>query len=102
MSSGTDRFFACSRRLSGKWADEMVATFLESMATDAVEDAEYVAEFGKPSWAEVVSVVALAVRLRLGGGASSARYFAWGAAVRIVALVGLLVNALLATASVEL
>jgi hypothetical protein len=85
-----------------KWADDMVATFLEDMATDDVEDAEYVAEFGKPSWAEIVSVVALAIRLRLGGGASSARYLTWGAAVRIVALVGMLVNALLATASVEL
>jgi hypothetical protein len=85
-----------------KWADDMVATFLESMATDDVEDAEYVAEFGKPSRAEIGSVIALAVRLRLGSGASSARYFEWGAAVRIVALVGFLVNAFLATVSVEL
>jgi hypothetical protein len=84
------------------WADDMVATFLQSMATDDVDGAEFVAEFGKPNWAEVVSVMALAIRLRLGGEGSSARYFAWGTAVRLVVLVGLLVNALLASASVEL
>ena len=44
----------------------MVATFLESMASDDAEAAEYLADYGRPSWSEVASVAALAVRLRLG------------------------------------
>ena len=44
----------------------MVATFLESMDTDDAEAAEYLADYGRPSWSEVASVAALAVRLRLG------------------------------------
>jgi hypothetical protein len=77
------------------WADEMVATFAESMATDDPEEAEFAADYGRPSWAEVGSVVALAVRLRLGTAGGPARYAAWGAAIRQVALLGLLAQAVL-------
>lgn len=86
------------------WEEEMVAAFLESMAADDPEDAEYLADYGRPRWSEVTSVVALAVRLRIpsvrlrfGAVANApARYVAWGEAVRRVALVGLLVHAVLA------
>src|SRR5712691_13419723 len=47
------------------WEEEMVATFLESMATDDPDRAGYLADFGRPSWSEVASVLALAVQLRL-------------------------------------
>lgn len=79
------------------WEDEMVATFLDSMHRDDPEEAEWVAAFGRPSRSEVVSIAGLAVRLRLGGVEAPPRSFAWGQAVRRVALVGLLVNAVLAT-----
>jgi hypothetical protein len=83
-----------------QWEDEMVATFLESVERDDPEDAEFVADYGRPSWSEVASVVTLAVRLRLGTarlrlGAAGAtpRHVAWGEAVRLVALVMLLAHA---------
>jgi hypothetical protein len=76
-----------------EWEDEMVATFVASMETDDPEENEYLAEFGRPSVAEVASVSALAVRLRLGGVEAPPRSFLWGEAMRRVALVGLLGNA---------
>jgi hypothetical protein len=82
------------------WEDEMVATFLQGMATDDEDEAEYLAEFGRPPWSEVASVVGLAVRLRvpvvrryIGGTAAAPRHRAVGDAVRIVALLGLVTNA---------
>ena len=45
------------------WEEEMVATFVESMMPDDPNDADFVAEFGRPAWSEVASVAALAVRL---------------------------------------
>ncbi|HZM75585.1 MAG TPA: hypothetical protein VFC19_07645, partial [Candidatus Limnocylindrales bacterium] len=50
----------------GVWEEDMVATFLASVATDDREEAEYLADFGRPSWPEVFSIVALAIRLRIG------------------------------------
>jgi hypothetical protein len=47
------------------WEDEMVATFLESRASEDPETAEFEADFGRPSWQEAASVAALAVRLRM-------------------------------------
>jgi len=83
------------------WEDEMVATYLQSLATDDEETTEYRAEFGWPAWSEVLSVAGLAVRLRVPGhdGATGAgpRQRAFGDAVRIVALLGLLTHAALAT-----
>jgi hypothetical protein len=78
------------------WEEDMVATFLASTATGDVEADELTADFGRPSWPETVSVVRLAIALRIDkpGG------LAWGAAIRLVALIGLLVNAVLATISV--
>jgi hypothetical protein len=71
-----------------EWEEEMVATFLESVAVDDPDEAGYLADYGRPSWSEVASVAALAVRLRLG-----AVRLRLGDAVRIVALAGLLAHA---------
>jgi hypothetical protein len=75
------------------WEEDMVATFLDSMHSDDAEAAEYAGDFGRPSWSEVASVVSLAVRLRVGAAGASPRSVAWGQALRLVALMGLLVNA---------
>lgn len=77
------------------WEQDMVDTLLESVATGDPDRDEDIAAFGWPDAAEVVSILALAVRLRLGGVEAPARSFAWGQAVRTAALVGLLANALL-------
>lgn len=78
-----------------RWEEEMVDTFLRSHPAD---DPEFEAEYGRPGWAEVCSVLALAVRLRLGGTGAPARAFARGEVVRRVALAGLLVHAVAAVA----
>jgi hypothetical protein len=75
------------------WEEKMVATFLDSMDSDDVEAAQYAADFGRPSWSEVASVVNLAVRLRVGAAGASPCSLAWGQALRLVALIGLFVNA---------
>jgi hypothetical protein len=80
-----------------EWEEEMVATFLASYGHLDPEDAEYQLEFGRPGLSEVASVAGLAVRLWLpGSGHTGAGRFA-GDAVRLVALVGLLVSAATAT-----
>jgi hypothetical protein len=81
------------------WEEDMVATFLASVHTDDPEEAEYAAEFGRPGWSEVVSVLLLAVRLRLPGlrarvggpGARPGGRVA-GEALRLVALTGLVAH----------
>src|SRR5215813_13166298 len=82
------------------WQEEMVTTFLASMHTDDAEQAEYLADYGRPSWSEVGSVVALAIQLRLpglrrrlGGAGASPRNVTWSEAIRLVALIGLLSHA---------
>lgn len=84
------------------WEEEMVATFLETMARDEPDEAEYLADFGRPSLGEAASVVSLAARLRLGGVEAPPRAYAWGQAVRLVALVGLLVNAVIGSAGIAM
>lgn len=76
-----------------EWEDEMVATFLATAASVDPEEAAYRAEFGRPGWSEVASVVGLAVRLRLPGAGRSGRPAFMGDAVRLVALIGLLAGA---------
>jgi hypothetical protein len=48
------------------WEQDMVTTFLAGVEADVTDDehADLVGEFGWPDRAEVVSVLALAVRLR--------------------------------------
>lgn len=62
---------------------EMVAAFLEAAGDVSSADNP------RPGWGEVGSVLALALRLRLGGQDSAPRAFARGEAVRLVALLGL-------------
>jgi hypothetical protein len=82
-----------------RWEEEMVEAFLASVETDDPERAEFLAEFGRPSLAEVASVAALSLRLRLGlAGNPTPRSSAWGGAWRIVALSWLMAGAAVATA----
>jgi hypothetical protein len=74
------------------WADEMVATFMDGMLAGDEGRAAHLAEYGRPSWREVASVAGLAVRLRAGSAGGPARYVAWGRALRLAALIGLLVQ----------
>jgi hypothetical protein len=78
------------------WEEDMVAGFLARAAPGDPTEADDVADLGRPSWREVAGVVALATRLRLGGMEAPPRPFAWGQAVRTVALVALLVQAVTA------
>jgi hypothetical protein len=94
------------------WEEDMVATFMAASRApapagadgDPPDDPEYDAAwlvgYGRPPAAEVLSVVLLAVRLRLGFAGTPPRALAWGEAVRLLALVGLLVHAALATAGI--
>ncbi|MGP4094832.1 L,D-transpeptidase [Nonomuraea sp. KM90] len=63
--------------------EEMVDAFLES-AGDPPDEAN-----ARPRWGEIASVLALSVRVRLGGAGAPARFVAWGETVRLVALFGL-------------
>jgi hypothetical protein len=92
------RLLPASYRAS--WEEEMVAAFLDSVATNDSDDAEYLAEYGWPSRSEMASVVALAVRLRLPAlrlrlatPGAPPRYAASGEGVRRAVLALLLVHA---------
>lgn len=84
-----------------RWEEEMVAAFLESMERDDPDEAEFLRDYGRPSWSEMGSVAALAVRLRL-GGAGTPRSAAWGAAVRLAVLMVLLTQAVTGVVSAGL
>ncbi len=98
MSVLEDRYRSLLRLLPasyrGVWEEEMVATFLQSVEADDADYADYLADFGRPSLSEVARVAALAVRLRLAGVGAPPDCFAWGEAVRRVALIGLLAQAM--------
>jgi hypothetical protein len=72
--------------------DEMAGTFV----ADRHDDVDL--EYGWPGWAEARAVAVLAVRTRLAGAGGPPRALAVGAAVRLVALLGLVAHAALATA----
>jgi hypothetical protein len=78
-----------------RWEEEMVDTFLLTAmpAEPDTDHAQLVAAFGRPSVAETWSVLCLAVRLRLGAGQSTGRAAAYGAALRLTGLIGLLLLA---------
>lgn len=87
------------------WEEEMVATFLAAELSDDrfddPEDAEVHAELGRPGLSEMASVLGLAIKLRLPGvGHGARRPQLAGEAVRLVAVIGLLVSA--ATSAVSL
>ncbi|GII65036.1 hypothetical protein Skr01_51210 [Sphaerisporangium krabiense] len=62
---------------------EMVSAFLEGAGDARDEDNP------RPRWSEVASVLALSVRVSLGGVGAAPRFLAWGEAVRLVAVLGL-------------
>lgn len=78
-----------------RWEDDMVVTYLDTTVPDDPEEAEYVEQCGRPSREERLSILRLAVRLRLGGTGDPPHAQAWGDAVRRVALMGLLANTVL-------
>ncbi len=78
----------------------MVTTRLERARTGGEQDDELRAELGRPSLAERANVLALAIRLRLGGPDAPPRAFLWGEAIRRVALVGVLAHTVLAVQQV--
>lgn len=69
--------------------EEMVCTLMEGSGDLRDEDNPW------PRWSEVASVAALSVRVRLGGVGAAPRFFAWGEAVRLVALLGLSFHAMM-------
>ncbi len=93
MSRLETRYRALLRLLPGWYRSqreaEMVATFLEG--TQEID-----LEYAWPGWSETARVVALAVRLRLCAPDAPARSLAWRQAARLVAVLGLLANAILA------
>ena len=66
--------------------EEMVDTYLENFDEDALDEL-------RPSWREVASIAALAVRTRMGGAGAPGRYAVAGAAVRLFALLSILLHA---------
>jgi hypothetical protein len=69
--------------------EEMVCAFLEGSGD--LSDADN----PRPRWSEIASVVALSVRVRLGGAGSAPRFLAWGEAIRLVAVLGLFFHAMM-------
>jgi hypothetical protein len=78
-----------------QWEQDMVAAFLDGWLTGDPEADDYISRAAGPGWAEVASVVRLAIRLHLGGPGTPRRY-AWGQAIRRAVLAVLLVHAVLA------
>ncbi|GAB1691936.1 hypothetical protein [Krasilnikovia sp. M28-CT-15] len=83
------------------WGEDMVASFMQAAYAAAPDDPEGV-EISRPGIGEAASIAALAVRLRLGGSGAAPRPFSWGEAVRRVALIGLLAQAVGALSGVVL
>jgi hypothetical protein len=70
-----------------RWGDDMVQTFLDGMRQPDPDDDELVQELGRPDRSEIVSVVLLAARLRLGAApGASDRAVSRGEAVRYAVL----------------
>lgn len=101
-----ERYRSVLRLLPGSyreiWEEDMVATFLETMTREDPDEAQYLADCGRPGLPEVASIVSLAARLRLGGVDAPPRAHAWGEAARRVALVGLLVNAVVGSVGIAI
>ena len=92
-----ERRYRWTLRMLPRWyraerEDEMVGTFV----ADRDDDVDL--EYGWPGWTETRAVAVLAVRTRLAGAGGPPRAVAVGAAVRLVALLGLMAQAALAIA----
>ncbi|MFD1547902.1 hypothetical protein [Nonomuraea guangzhouensis] len=66
--------------------EEMVAAFMEGGEVSDEDNP-------RPGWGEIASVLALSTRVRLGGAGAIPRFVVWGAAVRLVATLGLAFHA---------
>jgi hypothetical protein len=76
------------------WEEDMVGSLLDARGVDGSDtDAAVLAGLGTPGPAELLSVVGLAVRVRLGAFGATPRQVLWGEGIRRFALVGLLVAA---------
>ena len=104
MSVLEDRYRAVLRVLPqpyrAVWEEEMVSTFLDSTWTGDPDDDEFLAEFGRPSISEAASVAVLAVRVRLAAPTVAPRIAVGGQAVRVIVMVGLLVNTIALPAAI--
>ena len=104
MSVLEDRYRTVLRLLPASyraaWEQEMVSTFRDSTRTGDAEYDEFQDDFGRPKVAEVVSVAVLAARLRLTTPAAAATRAVCADALRVVALVVLLVNAVALPAAI--
>ncbi|WP_436763752.1 hypothetical protein [Streptosporangium sp. V21-05] len=94
MSLLEDRYRRWLRLLPASYRaereEEMVSVFLEGSPDVSDDDGP------RPRWSEIASVAVLAVRVRLGGaGHPAPRSLAWGETVRLVALLGLGLQAFL-------
>ncbi|GAA3420810.1 hypothetical protein [Streptosporangium vulgare] len=94
MSLLEDRYRRWLRLLPASYRaereEEMVSVFLEGSPGVSDDDGP------RPRWSEIASVAVLAVRVRLGGaGHPAPRFLAWGETVRLVALLGLGLQAFL-------
>ena len=93
MSLLEDRYRYVLRLLPASYRaereEEMVCAFLEGSGD--LSDADN----PRPRWSEIASVAALSLRVRLGGAGASPRFFAWGEAVRLVAVLGLFFHAMM-------
>ncbi|MER5650030.1 hypothetical protein [Streptosporangium sp. NPDC002524] len=94
MSLLEDRYRRWLRLLPASYRaereEEMVSVFLEGSPDVSDDDGP------RPRWSEIASVVVLAARVRLGGaGHTAPRFLAWGETVRLVALLGLGLQAFL-------
>jgi hypothetical protein len=78
-----------------QWEQDMVAAFLDTCRSGDPGADEHLSQTAGPGWAELSSVVALAVRLHL-TGPGTARRHPWGQAIRRAVLAVALVHAVLA------
>ena len=76
-----------------KWEEDMVAAFLDGWLTGDPDEDSVTMEYDRPTREEIISVIGLAARLRLGGPGAPRRYFAWGQAVRNAVLGVMLAHA---------
>jgi hypothetical protein len=76
-----------------RWEEDMVATFLDGWLTGDPDEDSVTMEYDRPTREEIISVIGLAARLRLGGPGAPRRYFAWGQAVRNAVLGVMLAHA---------
>jgi hypothetical protein len=89
---------ALPRWYRGEREEEMVATYLATRHHADPEDEALDLEYGWPGWREAWATAALSVRVRLAATAAPPRVLVLGRAVRLAALLGLLIQSALAAA----